>query len=107
MYLGTLDGRNGYSVVKTNAQGAPPYKLQTGIPPGAFVTNRPSASVVSMQVYSGRLIVGTGSQTEVLQINADDTWDLLVGPPRQVPVPGGGTEWKYPRSGCHGAEATR
>src|SRR5262249_126992 len=29
------------------------------------------------------------------------TWNLIMGPPRQVPLVGGGTEWKYPRSGLN------
>ncbi|HYI94999.1 MAG TPA: hypothetical protein VEX68_15755, partial [Bryobacteraceae bacterium] len=83
------------AVFKTKAQGAPPYQLTTVVPPGAYVTVRPSASVVSMHVFNGRLYVGTGTPTEVIRINADDTWDVVVGPPRQNPTTG---EWKYPVS---------
>ena len=48
-----------------------------------------------MQVHYGRLYVGTATLTEIIRINPDDTWDLVVGPPRQVPGTG---EWKYPIS---------
>jgi hypothetical protein len=99
LYLGGFDTTNGYSVVKTRATGPPPYQFTTVIPPGAYLPTRPSKSVVSMHEYQGRLYVGTGSQTEVVRINPDDTWDLVVGPPRQVPTSSGGTEWKYPLSG--------
>jgi len=52
-----------------------------------------------MHVYQGRLYVGTATQTEIIRINPDDTWDLVIGPPRAVPQRGGGFEWKYPISG--------
>jgi len=52
-----------------------------------------------MHEYLGRLYVGTGSQTEIIRINADDTWDLVVGPPREATLPNGSKEWKYPISG--------
>ena len=98
LYLGTLD-QNGYSVVKTQAQGPPPYQFVPVIPPGAYHPTEKSRSVVSMHVHQGRLFVGTATQTEVIRINPDDTWDLVVGTPRTAPLPGGGTETKYPMSG--------
>ncbi len=96
LYIGGFDEMNGYSVFKTRAQGTPPYPLTVVVPPGAYLTNRPSKSVVSMHVHYGRLYVGTGTQTEVVRINADDTWDLVVGTPRAVPET---NEVKYPISG--------
>lgn len=95
LYIGGFDPDRGYAVFKTRAEGTPPYQLTTVVPPGAYLTVRPSKSVVSMHVHYGRLYVGTGTQTEVIRINADDTWDLVVGQPRQVPSTG---EWKYPIS---------
>src|SRR5262249_2167090 len=50
---------------------------------------------VSMHVSYGRLYVGTATQTEIIRINPDDTWELVVGQPRVVPLTG---EWKYPIS---------
>jgi hypothetical protein len=107
LYLGGSDNGNGYFVMKTRAEGTPPYQLITVVPSGAYVPVLPSQSVVSMQEYFGRLYVGTGCQppclsfstSEVIRINPDDTWDLVVGPPRAVPLPDGGLEWKYPLSG--------
>jgi len=100
LYLGTFNPFNGgYSVVKTRAEGTPPYQFITVVPNGAFLPVRPSKSVVSMHEYLGRLYVGTASQTEIIRVNADDTWELVMGPPRAVPLPGGGSEWKYPLSG--------
>ena len=98
LYVGTLDARHGYSVLKTRAEGVAPYNFITVVPPGAYLTDRPSQSVVSMHEYGGRLYVGTASFPEVIRINPDDTWDLVVGQPRQVPLAAGGSEWKYPLS---------
>ncbi|MGH9894897.1 MAG: hypothetical protein ACREA0_23530, partial [bacterium] len=99
LYLGSFTPFIGYSVAKTRAEGTPPYEFVTVVPSGAYLPVRPSVSVVSMHEYFGRLYVGTGTQTEVIRINPDDTWDLVVGPPRAVPSPDGGSEWKYPLSG--------
>jgi hypothetical protein len=99
LYLGTLHPFNGYSVVKTRAEGTPPYQFVTVVPSGAYLPGRPSKSVVSMHTYGGRLYVGTGTQTELIRINPDDTWEVVVGEPRAVPLPNGGSEWKYPISG--------
>jgi hypothetical protein len=96
LYLGAFDPTNGYAIFKTRAEGAPPYQLIQVVPPGAGLTPKPSRSVVSMHVHYGRLYVGTATQTEVIRINPDDTWDLVVGPPRFVASLG---EWKYPISG--------
>lgn len=96
LYVGGYDPDHGYAVFKTKAQGSPPYALTTVVPPGGYLTNLPSKSVVSMHVHQGRLYVGTGTQTEIIRINPDDTWDLVAGTPRQVPSTG---EWKYPISG--------
>lgn len=98
LYLGGYDSAGtGYQVYKTNAQGTPPYTLITVVPQAGYLTNPlASQSVVSMYVHNNRLYVGTATFTEVLRINADDTWDLIVGNPRQVPTATGGTQWKYP-----------
>lgn len=99
LYVGGFDPSAGYAVFKTRVTGPPPYQLTTVIPAGAFLTVRPSKSVVSMHVYRGRLYVGTATQTEIIRINPDDTWDLVIGPPRVALSPTGGAEWKYPISG--------
>ena len=85
LYIGGFDPTNGYAVFKTNAQGPPPYQLIPVVPPGAGLTVRPSKSVVSMHA-TDHLYVGTATQTEIVRINADDTWDLVVGVPRIDPV---------------------
>jgi hypothetical protein len=106
LYLGGFDMtngiNNGYTVLKTRAEGTPPYQFITVLPVGAYLTQMPSTSVVSMHVYRDRLYVGTSTFPEVIRINPDDTWDLVVGAPRAVPLPNGGSEWKYPLSGLDG-----
>lgn len=71
-----------FSLLKTDATGDPPYKFTTVIPNGAY-RRRPSPAVISMQVFGGRLFVGT--DREVLRVNPDDTWDVVVGDPRTTP----------------------
>lgn len=95
LYLGGFDPVNGYAVYKTQAQGAPPYPLTLVVPPGAGLPNRPSKSVVSMFVHYGRLYVGTATFPEIVRINPDDTWDLIMGSPRIDPMTG---RVKYPLS---------
>jgi hypothetical protein len=95
LYLGAVTTGQGYAVYKTQAQGSPPYTLTMVVPPGAGLTDFPSDSVVSMFVHYGRLYVGTSTFAEMIRINADDTWDLVMGTPRVDPVT---NEWKYPTS---------
>jgi hypothetical protein len=95
LYLGGIDPVNGYAVYKTQAQGTPPYPLIQVVPPGAGLTVRPSKSVVSMFVHNNRLYVGTATFPEMVRINPDDTWDLVMGSPRLDPVT---NQMKYPTS---------
>ena len=95
LYLGSFDPTNGYAIYKTKAQGTGPYALTLVVPPGAGLPTRPSKSVVSMFVHNGRLYVGTATFPEMIRINPDDTWDLVMGSPRTDPKTG---ELKYPSS---------
>jgi len=61
---------------------------------GAYLTPLPSNAVIHMYVYGGRLYVGTDKPAEMIRINPDDTWDLIVGTPREAP-----DGWKEPLSG--------
>lgn len=100
LYLGGFDPTNGYTVVKTHADGSPPYQFITVVPPGAGLSaSASSKSVVSMHVYAGQLYVGTASFTEMIRINPDDTWDLVVGSPRSATNSNGVSTMKYPTSG--------
>jgi len=94
LYLGLRDPKRGYAVMKTDATGSPPYTFIPVVTDGAFLS-QPSRGVISMHTYKGRLYVGTDRPcTEVIRINPDDTWDLVIGPPRETP-----DGWKYPLSG--------
>ncbi len=85
LYVGTGDVKEGYGVWKTKADGTPPYEfipvVKSGAGRGADIT-----SVVSMYVYMNRLYVGASGwyntllpASELIRINADDSWDLVVG----------------------------
>jgi hypothetical protein len=39
-------------------------------------------AAISMQEFQGSLYVGSDRPTELIRINPDDSWDLMVGPPR-------------------------
>lgn len=52
---------------------------------------------VSMQEFQGRLYIGTDRPTELIRINPDDSWDLVVGPPRMT-----ASGYKRPLSGIAG-----
>jgi hypothetical protein len=98
LYLGLHDEVNGYSVFKTSAEGNPPYSLIPVVTNGGFAQPA-STAAVSMALFNGSLYVGTGSQAlgapgELIRINADDSWDLLMGAPRMTHH-----GWKTPLSG--------
>jgi hypothetical protein len=94
LYLGLSDRINGYAVAKTDATGTPPYQFTPVVTDGGFLQPGPSISVVSMHVFKDRLYVGTDAPVELIRINPDDTWDLVVGDPRETP-----DGWKHPLSG--------
>lgn len=74
-----------FEVLKTDASGTPPYSFTTVIADGGHRAFLPSRSVVSMHVFKDQLYVGTDRPAELYRINADDSWDLIVGAPRQTP----------------------
>lgn len=84
LYLG-LESNDGYQVVKTDATGDPPYEFIPVVTKGGFKSGNKSENVLSMFVFNGRLYVGTDRPTELIRINPDDTWDLVVGAPRETP----------------------
>ena len=85
LYIGVSADSGGFSVVKTDALGTPPYAMTPVITNGGYLA-KPSRSVVSFEVHDGRLYVGTDSPAELYRINPDDTWDLIMGSPRDTPV---------------------
>ncbi len=84
---------HGYVIVKTKAEGEPPYEFETVLAHGAYGPT-PSKSAISELVYRDQLYIGTDKPAEIIRLHPDDTWDLVVGTPRETPE-----GWKYPLSG--------
>ncbi len=100
LYIGAGDQKTGYSVWKTDATGPTPYSL-TPVVTGGAGRGATMASVVSMHVFDGRLYVGSAGwypslylSCEVIRIEPDDSWEVVIGNPR--PAPGG---LRFPISG--------
>jgi hypothetical protein len=99
LYAGTGDARLGYSVWKTSEVGAPSIFTQV-VKDGAG-RGRAITSVVSMSEYKGALYVGSSGwafvfpNSELIRVNPDDTWDLVVGNARFTAA----GVFKYPISG--------
>ena len=85
LYAGAFNPAGGYSVLKIDATGEPPYTFTTVVPSGGYLPEKPSKAVVSMHVFDGNLYVGTDNPAELLRIHPNDTWDLIVGTPRDTP----------------------
>ena len=103
LYLGLTDPKNGYSVVKTNATGTPPYAFLPVVLYGGYKTPNPNVEILSTRVFQGHLYLGanginsqTGFQSpaELIRVNPDDSWDVVVGDPRMTP-----SGYKSPLSG--------
>ena len=91
------EGCKGYSVAKTDAAGDPPYTFDYVVTHGAYLPE-PSQTTVSLCVLKEAdidvLYVGCDKPAEMIRVYPDDTWDLVVGTPRESP-----DGWKYPISG--------
>lgn len=92
LYLGLRYTDRGYAVYKTKGGGDPYCQLIPVVTEGAYHPE-PSMSVISMCVFRDRLYVGTDRPGEIIRINPDDSWDLVVGAARQTPQ-----GWKAPLS---------
>jgi len=95
LYVATSDSTNGFSVLKTNAQGKPPYAYSSIITNDGYRNPYPNKTVVSMVPFNGSLYIGgdgvgpgpfQSQAAEVLRINPDDSWDVVVGQSRSTPV---------------------
>ncbi|HUQ69547.1 MAG TPA: hypothetical protein VM165_08495, partial [Planctomycetaceae bacterium] len=98
--LGSNANPAGYGVFRTDA--ATPnvtnrswFKFEPVALPGLLqlAAFRPNGAI-SMQEFRGSLFVGSDRPTELIRINPDDTWDLIVGQPRLTT-----TGFKKPLSG--------
>lgn len=80
---GDRSNRQGYFVAYTDAQGPAPYTWTNVITQGANATpGLGTQDALSMQVFNNQLYVGTDRPTEMVRINPNNTWDLVVGDPR-------------------------
>ncbi|MFQ5740605.1 MAG: esterase/lipase family protein [Acidobacteriota bacterium] len=96
LYCTTGDSsQKGYGVSKTEARGSPPYRFVPVVSDGAFQpAGLRSSRGLSMGEFEGKLYVGTNQPAELIRIDPDDVWELVVGEPRSTP-----TGWKTPLSG--------
>lgn len=105
LYVGTTDTVNGYGIYRTSAIGPRPYYFRPIVTGGAFnpgkQLEKPS-SVISMVVFRDRLYAGTDGAIDLVRVNPDDTWNLVVGAPRltpdgfRVPLSGLGARYGWP-----------
>lgn len=74
----------GYFVAYTDATGTPPYTWTRIIDHAGYGGGNRIA--MSMQVFNNQLYVGDANvpAIELIRINPDNTWDLVVGSPRPV-----------------------
>jgi len=118
LYAGTLNVHEGFQIWKSDADGEPPYKWKKVLTHGAY---RGKLNQIAMTLISFKdcLYVGSAIQNgsfdftnnvgpatpEVIRINPDDSWDLIVGEPRitpdglKVPLSGLGPGFGNPFSG--------
>ena len=85
---GNRDGIDvGFGVFKTAAAGPAPYPWAPVITRGAYQANPGlrAPNGLSFAEFKGQLYVGTNRPTELYRINPDDTWELVVGEPRDTP----------------------
>ena len=78
---------DGYGVYKTDASGAAPYQWTPVVVNGGYQADSRvrGPNGLSFATFRGQLYVGTNRPTELIRINADDTWDLIVGEARETP----------------------
>jgi hypothetical protein len=80
-----VTGRQGqpYSIFKADAAGPAPLTFSPVMTGGGSDAGSAAAwRAVSLVEFKGRLYVGTGTPPELVRIDADDSWDLLIGTPR-------------------------
>lgn len=98
LYAGTANAATGFQLWKTDAEGPPPYRWKRVLHLGAYRGNY-NEGVAAMCVFNGALYItaciqdggydqingiGPGGP-ELLRVNADDSWDIVVGTPRLTP----------------------
>jgi hypothetical protein len=98
LYAATINN-SGFELWRSDCEGNPPYRWERVIEQGAC-RGAENQGVVSMTVFKEALYLGTGIQNggydrtnkigpagaEIIRVNADDSWDLIVGETRSTPV---------------------
>ena len=106
LYVGTFN-LEGYQVWRTTAEGEPPYHWEKIIDRGAY-RGQLNQCVLSMCPFKGALYIGSAIQgggidrqnkigpapPELIRLQVDGHWDLLVGEARETP-----DGYKQPLSG--------
>lgn len=97
LYAGTVNCQ-GFQVWRTDGEGKPPFHWTLVVDKGAYRGPK-NQCAFSMEVFKDALFVGTGimnggfdvknnigpAGSEVIRINADGSWDLIVGLARDTP----------------------
>lgn len=98
LHVGTGNPRSGFQVWRTQAEGEPPYQWQCVLRNGAWRHNLNEVAI-ALVPFKDALYIGTGipglgydkshdvgpGAAELIRLNADDSWDLIVGSPRFTP----------------------
>jgi len=93
LYIGNGIASTGYSVWKLTDSTTAPWTFAQVVPNGGGLGSQVT-SVVSMQVFRGRLYVGANGWSaaansqptaEEIRINPDDSWDVVAGNARTLP----------------------
>ncbi|PYT11445.1 MAG: hypothetical protein DMF51_15530 [Acidobacteria bacterium] len=98
LYAGVSNPFTGIQVWKTDAEGNPPYRW-TQVLTGGAGRGKLNQAVMSMFPFKGALYVGTGIRRggydrefktgpaagELIRIDAEDRWELIVGQERRTP----------------------
>ncbi len=90
-----ISNNSGFQLWRTDAAGKPPYSWTAVIVEGAF-RGADSPTATAMTVFDDKLYVGTAAATigaegtaakaaELIEVNPDDSWNLVVGDARQTP----------------------
>jgi len=97
LYAGTLNVE-GFQLWRSTCEGKPPYEWELLLERGAW-RGPLNEGVLSMMPFKGSLYIGTGIQgggmdkqnnigpgaAELIRLNEDLSWDLIVGEPRDTP----------------------
>ncbi len=98
LYVGMANALTGYQLLRTQADGTPPFQYSTILKYGAY-RGQLNENVVSLQAFNDWLYVGSGilfggydvirevgpAPAEMVRVDASGKWDLICGTPRDTP----------------------